>query len=143
MNPYIMSRDATKHLEWLKTVFDAEVEAIHYVKDSKKIMHTCISLCDGKVMMSDFCEGKTESFTGDRGIAICLNYENGDGEKYWKRGMANGAKPIEEFGMQFWGALFGSFLDPFGFEWMLHEEVKGEEEKGQENGDKAKTENGN
>eukprot|EP00794_Sanderia_malayensis_P011128 gene11128-12299_t len=156
VNPYIMSSNAAKHMDWMKRVFDADVIGdVNYFKDgSNRVMHACLQICNGgKIMINDHCTGndeegqenksKTDGDGGEgsssstanegrrggetyRGIAIAINYEEnakGDGAKYWKRGISNGAKVICDFQLQFWGAWFGSFLDPYGVEWMLHEEV--------------------
>ena len=74
LNAYIFSRDATKHLAWLKNVFDAEALEVHHFEDSTRIMHCCIGLNGARMMMSDYEQGKSEKHATDRGMALCLNY---------------------------------------------------------------------
>jgi len=122
--PYLFSSDSTKHVDWLKDIFEVEVGEIHYFKeDPKRVMHTCVSFQDGgKIMMSDYMPGENEKVSSNRGFATSLQFSEGNGQKYWKRAIENGGKVKMEYGMQFWGSYFGSFEDPFGFLWFVVEE---------------------
>ena len=124
VTPYLFSSDCTKHIDWLKNVFDVEVGEIHHFKeDPERIMHTCVSFQDGgKVMMSDYMPGESEKVSSNRGFATSLNFSEGKGQKYWNRAIENGGKVKMEYGMQFWGSYFGSLEDPFGFSWFVVEE---------------------
>ncbi|XP_065056405.1 uncharacterized protein Mb0911c-like [Rhopilema esculentum] len=134
VNPYIFSRDCKAHLEWLRKVFDVEVGEMHYFKeDPKKIMHTCVKVQNGgTVMMADYMPGTSEKCTSDRGSAISLQFERGQGEKYWKKAIENGGTVEFKYEVQFWGSYFGSFVDPFGFTWMIVEMVPDAKETNQE-----------
>ena len=126
--PYLFSRDCTKHIEWLKSVFDVEVGEVHYFKeDPKRVMHTCVSFQGGaKIMMSDYMPGETEKCSSGRGFATSLSCKEGNGRSNWDRAIEKGGKVEMEFAMQFWGSYFGSFIDPFGFLWFIVEEVSGD-----------------
>ena len=126
---YLFSSDCTAHMAWLEKVFDAKVGEIHYFKDSKRVMHTCMSIGKGKIMMSDYMPGKTEKHSSDRGFAVSLAFDEGEGEKYWKRAVENGGKVEMEYDVQFWGSYFGSFVDPFGFMWFVVQEIKKSEKE--------------
>ena len=42
-----------------------------------------------------------------------------DPDEIWKKAMASGATQIAELKTQFWGDYYGSFKDPYGFEWAV------------------------
>ncbi len=52
-----------------------------------------------------------------RGIVVHLNVK--DPHPIWKNALKNGAKVVVELERQFWGDVYGSFRDPFGYEWGL------------------------
>ena len=40
-----------------------------------------------------------------------------DAVPIWKKAMEGGATTVVKLETQFWGDLFGSFRDPYGYEW--------------------------
>lgn len=121
--PTVRSADCDKHIEWIKNVFGAKQAEIYRSKDENKVMHCSliinggyIYLCDsslsmeGTIPMQGF-DGEKES----RGIVLHLELE--DPNVFWKNALANGGTVIEDLKQQFWGALYGSVRDPFGFVW--------------------------
>ena len=51
--PYIHSPDGDKHVQWLKSVFGAELKTIYKDKDEKKILHCQLEINGGSVYLSD------------------------------------------------------------------------------------------
>lgn len=53
--PYILSPDAKKHMEWLKTVFDAREKSMYCPCDgsTKKVLHASLDMNGGTVYFSD------------------------------------------------------------------------------------------
>ncbi len=49
----ILSPDAAKHIEWLKTVFDARVKKIFNDEATKKVVHAALDINGGAVYFSD------------------------------------------------------------------------------------------
>ena len=52
-----------------------------------------------------------------RGFVCHMNTK--DPHPVWKRAMENGATVVVELKKQFWGDTYGSFRDPFGYEWSV------------------------
>ena len=59
-----------------------------------------------------------------------LNVE--DPADIWKRAVEGGAKVVVELEKQFWGDLYGSFLDPYGYEWGVCACIPTAQEKSEE-----------
>ena len=47
-----------------------------------------------------------------------LNVE--DAVPIWKKAMEGGATTVVKLETQCWGDLYGSFRDPYGYEWAVH-----------------------
>lgn len=52
-----------------------------------------------------------------RGIVSHLNVK--DPQTVWKKAISNGATVVVKLERQSWGDIYGSFRDPFGYEWAL------------------------
>ena len=122
----IVSRDSTKHVAWLKAVFDAEQKEIYHTKDKKHVMHCamevnngCLYLCDSATSVDEKSLSEEEREAESRGML--LHVECKDPSVFWKNALANGATVIDDLKKQFWGAVYGRLRDPFGFVWGLME----------------------
>lgn len=117
--PYIVSPDCEKHVEWLKNVFGGELKEI-YRTDDNKVMHCSVVINKGYVYLADRGCSKEQSrqVQGDPCGFLChLNVP--DPNLVWEKAMSNGATTVMELKMQFWGGFWGSFRDPFGYEWAV------------------------
>ena len=117
--PYILSPDCTKHIEWVKNVFGGEVKEIYHTK-SKKIMHCNIAMNGGRVLMCDLnCRNEDQVKTAGEPKGFMLHLNVADPDFIWKKAIANGASQVMELKKQFWGDYYGTFCDPFGYEWAI------------------------
>ena len=125
--PYVLSPDGSKHIEWMKTVFSATVEYMHMDKADKEIVHCSLQLNGGSIYLSDASclpEQKAQSTLPPGGLALGFVHHlnvasETDANEIWKRAMENDAMEIVALKKQFWGAIYGSFRDPLGFEWAV------------------------
>ena len=141
--PYLITPgDCAKHVEWLKTVFDAEVKAIHHNEDSKEIMHCWLQLNGGPLFLADQCCTISEKLgvgqlpeTGAEDVKVAigatksifthLQYPTEAAvDAVWKKALDNGATVCSELQEQFWGDKYGTFLDPMGFQWAVAANVR-------------------
>ena len=120
----VQSKDCTKHITWLKTVFGAEVKEIYHTQDKKHVMHCALIinegylyLCDNETSLEEKSLSKDERETNSAGII--LQVECKDPNPYWKTALANGGTVITELQKQYWGGVYGQLRDPFGFVWGL------------------------
>lgn len=142
--PYLITPgECAKHVEWLKTVFDAEVKGIHHTDDSKKeIMHCWLQLNGGPLYLADQCCMVSEKLEveevpmteeADAKVAIGatrpifthLQYPTEAAvDAVWRKALENGATVRSELKEQFWGDKYGTFLDPMGFQWAVAAQVR-------------------
>lgn len=124
--PYILSPNCEKHLEWLEAVFDAKDKTVYRENGSEdgKILHARLRINGGSVYFSDgSCLPEQDAVSAmhsgesPKGTVLHLNVENP--QRLWEKAMEHGAKPVVELKMQFWKSVYGSFYDPYGFEWAL------------------------
>lgn len=121
--PYLLSSDCEKHIEWLKNVFGGELKELFHTKDGK-VMHCGVAVNGGFVYMSD-APSAPEQQGGEaepHGFQCHLDVE--DPNMIWEKAASNGATIVTDLKVQYWGGLFGSFKDPFGFEWSVLKETK-------------------
>lgn len=121
--PTILSPDGDKHLEWIKDVFGAEENFMYRDETTKKIIHCSLKVNKGMIYLSDgsCMSDQKDSLlppgTTPRGVVLHLNVQ--DPDVLWKKALEHGASKVVELKVQFWGDIYGSFRDPFGYEWSL------------------------
>lgn len=142
--PYLISPDAPAHIEWLQRVFNAQVNSVayadtqgssvmHEVKpEGGHVMHADLTLngaafyisdrieTSGYPPVQDILEGKA------RGVMFHVDLENAD--SVWEKAVEAKAKVRVVLEPRFWGAKFGVFVDPFGFEWAVSTKLEAGEE---------------
>ena len=117
--PYLFSPSCEKHVDWIKNIFGGEVGDM-YRTDDKKIMHCSVKVNNGFLYMCDSsCTQELKCPpAGEPGGYLC-HMNVADPDEIWKKAMASGATQIAELKTQFWGDYYGSFKDPYGFEWAV------------------------
>lgn len=119
--PYLFSPECEKHVDWIKSVFGAEVKSMVLAPDiDNKVMHCTLEVNKGVFYICDSdCSNNFKlRLEGEpRGYLSHMNVP--DPDDIWKKAMANGATQVVELKDQFWGDYFGIFKDPYGFEWAV------------------------
>ena len=123
--PTIVSPDCDKHIAWIKSVFNAEQEALFRSQDEKTVMHCSLIINGGYIYLYDGSsslesrKGKLQEPDPEgndcRGVVLHLELE--EPKTHWSNALTNGATVIEDLKQQYFGAVYGSLRDPFGFVW--------------------------
>lgn len=121
ITPYLLVDNATKMIEFLKTVFDAKVLVLSPQGDI--IGHAALQIGDSMIELADACEewGKTSA-----AIHIYLP----DIDSSYQRALDAGAISLREPTDMFYGERGASVKDPFGIQWHMAtqtEELSSEE----------------
>ncbi|GMH38124.1 hypothetical protein BSKO_06008 [Bryopsis sp. KO-2023] len=144
--PYITSPKPLQHIEWLIQVFEAELKLLLW-KDADgnpvesnwreakvvlkpkeegwEVMHAEMMINGALLYISDDTLAASDAAPtsellekkGGRGF-MCTLYVD-DVKKVWKAAVDAKATPKLELELQFWGAWYGIFMDPFGYEWSI------------------------
>lgn len=144
--PYITSPKPLKHIEWLQRVFGADLKSLMW-KDEKgkpvpglseidltpkpedwEVMHAELFMNGAPLYLSGDKKGilvsRDDASTsellernGGRGFMCALFVD--DVHKVWKAAIEAKATVRLELNLQFWGAWYGIFEDPFGYTWSI------------------------
>src|SRR5258707_12621884 len=111
LNTYFSVKDAGRFLDFLETVFGAEVIQKE-LSGSGAILHAKVRIGDAVVELS---EGRAP--WGPRAVAHHYYVENCDA--VFARGLANGCKELQPMADQAYGDRSGSLLDSWGNHWYI------------------------
>jgi PhnB protein len=126
--PHLIVNDGMAALRFYKEVFGAEEGHSMIAPDHKRLMHGEIVLDGHKLFVSDeFSEKeggtcKVPETLGGTCVRITLQTENADATV--ERAIARGARVIMPVQDMFWGGRYGKFIDPFGHEWGINQQLK-------------------
>jgi PhnB protein len=128
ITPYLTVKGAAEAIAFYQKAFGATENTRMPAQDGKRLMHACITIKHGAVMLSDeFPEyadcGAVSAPTPDRlaavGVAIACDSPS-DVDVTFARAIAAGCKETMAPHDAFWGARFAMLSDPFGHRWMLN-----------------------
>src|SRR6202162_6145321 len=126
--PELIVRNGAAALDFYKSVFGAEEVDRMSQPATGKLIHGELSLEGHKFFVCDefpVSEGgtcKSPETLGGTGVRITILVDNADGTV--ARAVAAGARvsmPVQDM---FWGGRYGKFVDPFGHEWGINEQVR-------------------
>jgi PhnB protein len=127
--PYLSVPNSLKAVEAYKEVFGATlIERVSFDKEigmqmgmpedhdwENSTMHCEIDVHGARIYMAD---GKT---TPGGNVDVLLNLDSKEQiEEVWSKVKAKEYKVLMEMEVQFWGAMFGRFIDEFGVGWQLN-----------------------
>jgi PhnB protein len=89
-------------------------------RDKNKILHVSLALKNGVVIMgSDALESHGQKVIFGNSMHISIDAESeAEAEKLFK-GLSSGGKITMPLQKMFWGALYASFADKYGINWMI------------------------
>ncbi|WP_026443447.1 VOC family protein [Pseudacidobacterium ailaaui] len=126
--PHLTVSDAAAAIDFYKKAFNAVEVARHIAPDGKRIMHARVELFGSALMLNDdFCDytgGKSNTPEALSGSPVTLHLQVDDARRVWDLAVAAGAKVVMPLQEQFWGDIYGMFIDPFGHKWSVGETVK-------------------
>jgi PhnB protein len=126
--PHLIVSNGLAALEFYKEVFGAEEGDRMMAPDGKRLMHGEFILDGHKVFVSDefdASEGgtcKTPDTLGGTCVRVTLHVD--DADRIVERAVAGGARVLMPVQDMFWGARYGKFVDPFGHEWGINQQLK-------------------
>jgi PhnB protein len=126
--PLLIVSDGLAALKFYKEVFGAEEGHNMMAPDGKRLMHGELIVDGRKVFISDeFAaeEGgdcKTPQTLGGSCVRIMLMTD--DAEAVVERAVTRGARVLMPVQDMFWGARYGQFLDPWGHNWGINQQLK-------------------
>ena len=89
-------------------------------KDKDKILHVSLALKNGVVIMgSNALESHGQKVIFGNSTHISLDAESEDEAKELFEGLSSGGKVTMPLQKMFWGALYASFSDRYGINWMV------------------------
>lgn len=118
VTPYLAVNDAKAALEWYKEVFGAKVFS-NQPGPGGKIMHAALLIGGSQVFLSDIFPGSDLVDATRAGPSVNLHYWRPNAGHVWERAVEKGAKVTMPFADQFWGDVYGRFVDPFGHSWAI------------------------
>jgi PhnB protein len=121
LTPYLSVNNASKAIEFYKTVFGAK-EVGRITMPDGTIGHAEIEIGDSKIMLADESKqwGNLSPQTiGGSPVELCLYVE--DVDRVFDKALKEGAKVRGEMIVkdQFHGDRSGSLIDPFGHRWTI------------------------
>ena len=127
VNPYLTVKGAADAIAFYQKAFGATENARMPAQDGKRIMHACLEINGGAVMLSDeFPEFDGESVhapSKDKPapVATCLQFgKPAEVDAMHQRAVGAGCTSVMGPEDTFWEARFAMLTDPFGHRWMLN-----------------------
>lgn len=109
--PYLIVRDATGLLHFMKEVFGAEEKLKEMREDTSVIKHAEVRIGDSTIM---FAEATAQWSSSPAGMFIYVN----DADAAYKKAIQHGAESISEPTLQPYGKS-GGVKDPYGNTWWI------------------------
>ena len=126
--PHVFVSDGKAAMDFYKAVFGGTEGDSMMAPDGKRLMHGEIVLDGHRLFVSDeFIEseggsGKTPRTLGGTSVRITLSAD--DADAVVRRAVARGARVLMPVQDMFWGARYGKFVDPFGHEWGINQQLE-------------------
>jgi PhnB protein len=117
--PSLIVRDASKAIEFYKTVFGATELMRMTFPGSPKVAHAELKIRDSVLMLGDECPEmgalapQPDSGSPSSSVMIYLT----DVDSVYEKAVSLGAKGTMPPMDMFWGDRYAKFVDPFGHQW--------------------------
>jgi len=126
--PYLTVRGAADAIAFYQKAFGAEENTRMPAQDGKRLMHACLTINGGAVMLADefldFADhGAVPAPSKDKpaGVAVAIQYGTPtEVDATFRRAVEAGCKGTMAPQDTFWDARFAMLSDPFGHRWMLN-----------------------
>jgi PhnB protein len=128
ITPYLVVSDANAAMEFYKKALDGKEIARHTAPNSNKVMHARLDIYGSTLMFSDdfpeYMGGKSRTPQALGGTPVTIHLQVENAQAVWDKAVAAGATVSMPLKEQFWGDIYGKFVDPFGHEWSIGQSVK-------------------
>lgn len=134
--PHLVVSDGIAAIKFYQEVFGAKTGDVMMEPQGARLMHGEIILDGHMLFLSDeFAERqdlttRTPHTLGGTTARITLQTDEPDAVV--ERAVARGASMLMPVQKMFWGARYGKFVDPFGHEWGINQQLE-EQSEGQTN----------
>lgn len=116
ITPYMIVNNTLQFIEFLKTVFDAQLEEIQ-MREENNVMHAEVRIGNSLLMVADPLEGYPPYPTT---LYLFLN----ECDPYYNKALQAGATSIETPTDQPYGHRRGGVVDAYGNRWYISAPVK-------------------
>ena len=119
--PYINLDGAGAASDFYQKAFGAQELMRLPADDGKRVMHCCLKINDGHLMISDcFPE---HGVTYQRSGSYTMHLQVSDIDAWFQRAADAGAEVTMPVQLMFWGDRYGQLRDPFGVTWSMGQTV--------------------
>ena len=109
---------AEQAIAFYTKAFGAEEIRRHMADDGQRIMHACLALNGGSLMLNDeFPEFMSAPATPPGSVVLHLQVPDADAA--WTKAVDTGADVVFPMADQFWGDRYGQVKDQYGFTWSI------------------------
>ena len=126
--PHLIVNDGMAALKFYKEVFGAEEGHNMMAPDGRRLMHGEMVLEGHKFFVSDEFRpeegGACQAPRTLGGTSVRITFMTDNADAVFERALARGAKVVMPVQDMFWGARYGQFLDPFGHNWGINQQLK-------------------
>jgi PhnB protein len=122
LTPYLTVKGGKDAVRFYEAAFGAVEVALMPAQDGERVMHACLQINNGMLMLSDDFPEWTGGMKPPASVTLHLQVD--DADAWWDRALAAGASvkvPIED---AFWGDRYGQLIDPFGHSWSIGSKKK-------------------
>jgi PhnB protein len=126
--PHLIVNDGMAALTFYREVFGAAEGHNMMAPDGRRLMHGELILDGHKIFISDEFTAEeggsclTPKTLGGSCVRIMLMTD--DADAVVERAVARGATVIMPVQDMFWGARYGQFVDPFGHQWGINQQLR-------------------
>jgi PhnB protein len=138
INPYLNFKDRTEDaFNFYRSVLGGEFTMLQRFKDLPSgsgevaeserdlILHVSLALGNGMVIMgSDAPETHGLKVITGNNVHLMINTESEEEAERIFEGLSRGGKVMMPLQKMFWGALYASFTDKFGVNWMINYDLQ-------------------
>lgn len=117
--------DAAGAVDFYRRVFEADELYRNTEPEAGRIVHAELLICGARVVVHDeFPEWGLMSPASTGGVSVSLNLYVADAEALFAKAVDAGAHAVAAPKRQFWGAISGAFIDPFGHQWIVSTQME-------------------
>jgi PhnB protein len=125
--PHLVVSDGMTALTFYQEVFAAVLGDVMMEPGGRRLMHGEIILDDHMLFLSDEFAEKEDVTTRTPktlgGTTVRITVQVSDANATVERAVARGVSVLMPVQDMFWGARYGQFVDPFGHEWGVNQQI--------------------